>query len=177
MRFRFEVDGRVHAVDVERTGGPWVVTIGGRRWSAQMHPSGRGWSLLLSAADSGEGEPVVARSFDVQLGWPETDRADVIVDGVPIAVTVAQVLAARRKGGAARRRAGDGELRAPMAGRVVRVLVAQGQPVAARQGVVVVEAMKMENELRAPHAGVVKAVHVGAGASVDAGQVLVELDS
>ena len=64
-----------------------------------------------------------------------------------------------------------------MAGRVVRVLVAQGQAVAARQGVVVVEAMKMENELRAPHAGVVKAVHVGAGAPVDAGQVLVELDS
>jgi pyruvate carboxylase subunit B len=64
-----------------------------------------------------------------------------------------------------------------MAGRVVRVLVAQGQSVTARQGVVVVEAMKMENELRAPYAGVVKAVHVGAGASVDVGQMLVELDS
>jgi biotin carboxyl carrier protein len=142
-----------------------------------MHPSGGGWSLLLWAVDPDEGAPAVARSFDVRLGWPEADRADVIVDGTPIAVTVAQVLAARRGGGAARRRAGDGELRAPMAGRVVRVLVTAGEPVAARQGVVVVEAMKMENELRAPYAGVVKAVHVGAGASVDAGQVLVELDS
>ena len=177
MRFRFEVDGRLHAVDVERTGGPWLVSLGGRRWRAQMHPSGQGWSLLLSSAGTDDAGPAVARSFDVRLGWPESDRADVIVDGVPIAVTVAQVLAARRRGGAARRRAGDGALRAPMAGRVVRVLVAQGQPVTARQGVVVVEAMKMENELRAPYAGVVKAVHVGAGASVDAGQVLVELDS
>ena len=176
MRFRFEVDGRVHAVDVERTGGPWLVSLGGRRWRAQMHPSGQGWSLLLSTGGV-DGEPDVARSFDVRRGWPESDRADVTVDGVPIAVTVAQVLAARRGGGPARRRAGDGALRAPMAGRVVRVLVAQGQPVAARQGVVVVEAMKMENELRAPHAGVVKAVHVGAGSPVDAGQVLVELDS
>lgn len=177
MRFRFEVDGRVHAVDVERTGGPWAVSLGGRRWWAQMHPSGQGWSLLLSAADADGAGPVVARSFDVRLGWPESDRADVIVDGVHLAVTVAQVLAARRGGGAAHRRAGDGALRAPMAGRVVRVLVAQGQSVAARQGVVVVEAMKMENELRAPYAGVVKAVHVGAGASVDVGQMLVELDS
>ena len=177
MRFRFEVDGRVHAVDVERTGGPWAVSLGGRRWWAQMHPSGQGWSLLLSAADADGAGPVVARSFDVRLGWPESDRADVILDGVHLAVTVAQVLAVRRGGGAAHRRAGDGAMRAPMAGRVVRVLVAQGQSVAARHGVVVVEAMKMENELRAPYAGVVKAVHVGAGASVDAGQMLVELDS
>jgi biotin carboxyl carrier protein len=99
-----------------------------------------------------------------------------VVDGIPVAVTVAQVLAARR-GAAPGGRTGDGSLRAPMAGRVVRVMVARGQPVAARQGLVVVEAMKMENELRAPHAGVVRAVHIAAGDSVDSGQVLVELDS
>ena len=97
VRFRFEVDGRVHAVDVERTGGPWLVSLGGRRWRAQMHPSGQGWSLLLSSAGADDAGPAVARSFDVRLGWPESDRADVIVDGVPIAVTVAQVLAARRR--------------------------------------------------------------------------------
>ena len=176
MRFRFEVDGRLHAVDVERAGGAWIVTLGGRRWSAQMHPSGRGWSLLL-AADPSAGGPVVARSFDVRLGWPGSDRADVVVDGVPIAVVVSQVLAARRASGAADHRAGDGAVRAPMAGRVVRVLVSQGQAVTGRQGVIVVEAMKMENELRAPRPGVVKAVHVTAGAPVDAGQMLVELDS
>ena len=64
---------------------------------------------------------------------------------------MAQVLAAR-PGEAVQRAAapGTGRWRAPMAGRVVRVLVAQGQPVAARQGVVVVEAMKMENELARP---------------------------
>jgi biotin carboxyl carrier protein len=176
VRFRFEVDGQVHAVDVERTGGPWLVSLGGRRWAAQMQPSGRGWLLLLTAADARGPGPVVARSYDVRLAWPESDRASVVVDGVPVAVTVAQVLAARRGGAAAVHR-GDGAMRAPMAGRVVRVLVVPGQSVAARQGVVVVEAMKMENELRAPLSGVVKAVHVSDGASVDAGQVLVELDS
>jgi biotin carboxyl carrier protein len=175
VRFRFEVDGRLHAVDVERTGGPWLVSLGGRRWRAQMHPSGQGWSLLLSSAGTDDAGPAVARSFDVRLGWPESDRADVIVDGVPIAVTVAQVLAARRLGGAARRRAGDGALRAPMAGRVVRVLVAQGQPVTARQGVVVVEAMKMENEIAAPRAGRVVEVAVATGQTVESGARLVIL--
>jgi len=176
LRFRFEVDGQVRAVDVERTDGSWLVSLDGRRWRARMHPSGRGWSLLLADAGEDGAGTAVARSYDVRLDWPAPDRAGVVVNGVPVAVTVAQVLAARRSGGAAGNRAADGSLRAPMAGRVVQVLVAQGQTVSARQGVVVVEAMKMENELRAPHAGVVRAVHVAAGAPVDAGQVLVELD-
>ena len=134
--------------------------LGGRRWLAQMHPSGRAWSLLLAAGDVDGVAPAVARSFDVRLGWPGSERADVVVNGVPITVAVAQVLAGRRRAGVADSRTGDGAVRAPMAGRVMRVLVSQGHAVAARQGVIVVEAMKMENELRAPRSGVVKAVHV-----------------
>ena len=53
---------------------------------------------------------------------------------------------------------GAASVKAPMPGRVVRVLVAVGDRVAARQAVVVVEAMKMENELRTPRDGVVKEV-------------------
>ena len=64
-------------------------------------------------------------------------------------------------------------VKAPMPGRVVRVLVAVGDRVIARQGVVVVEAMKMENELRTPRDGVVKEVLAVTGAAVETGAVLV----
>ena len=64
-------------------------------------------------------------------------------------------------------------VKAPMPGRVVRVLVAVGDRVIARQGVVVVEAMKMENELRGPRDGIVKEVGVVPGAAVETGAVLV----
>lgn len=64
-------------------------------------------------------------------------------------------------------------IKAPMPGRVMRVLVAVGDRVTARQGVVVVEAMKMENELRSPRDGVVKEVGVVAGAAVETGAVLI----
>jgi biotin carboxyl carrier protein len=64
-------------------------------------------------------------------------------------------------------------IKAPMPGRVMRVLVSVGERVTARQGVVVVEAMKMENELRSPRNGVVKEVGVVAGAAVETGAVLV----
>jgi biotin carboxyl carrier protein len=63
-------------------------------------------------------------------------------------------------------------IRAPMPGRVVRVLVGIGDRVSARQGVVVVEAMKMENELRSPRGGVVKEIAVTPGAAVESGALL-----
>ncbi len=64
-------------------------------------------------------------------------------------------------------------IKAPMPGRVVRVLVAVGDRVTARQGVVVVEAMKMENELRAPGDGIVMEVAARPGAVVESGAVLI----
>jgi biotin carboxyl carrier protein len=67
-------------------------------------------------------------------------------------------------------------VKAPMPGRVVRVLVAVGDRVTARQPVVVVEAMKMENELRAPNSGVVREVLVVPGAAVESGAVLIVVD-
>jgi biotin carboxyl carrier protein len=67
-------------------------------------------------------------------------------------------------------------VKAPMPGRVVRVLVSVGDHVTAKQAVVVVEAMKMENELRAPRDGIVKEVLVIAGATVESGAVLVVVE-
>jgi biotin carboxyl carrier protein len=63
-----------------------------------------------------------------------------------------------------------------MPGRIVKVLVREGDTVAAQQGLVVVEAMKMENELRAPRAGQVTAVNVVEGMSVEGGAVLVVME-
>jgi biotin carboxyl carrier protein len=71
---------------------------------------------------------------------------------------------------------GPAAVRAPMPGRVVRVLVAVGDRVTAGQGLVVVEAMKMENELRSPKDGVVKDVTAQTGTAVDAGAVLVVVE-
>jgi biotin carboxyl carrier protein len=59
-----------------------------------------------------------------------------------------------------------------MPGKVVRILVREGDEVAPRQGLVVVEAMKMENELRATRQGRVVSIAVCEGQSVDAGAVL-----
>jgi biotin carboxyl carrier protein len=65
---------------------------------------------------------------------------------------------------------------APMPGKIVRVLVEQGDFVEAGQGIVVVEAMKMQNELKSPKAGRVGSLSARAGESVNAGDTLATVE-
>jgi biotin carboxyl carrier protein len=74
-----------------------------------------------------------------------------------------------------RERAAGEVLRAPIAGKVVKVLVAVGDVVPPHTPVIVLEAMKMENEIVSEHGGTVKAIHKQAAQAVDTGDVLVEL--
>ncbi|MGA8764635.1 MAG: biotin/lipoyl-containing protein [Candidatus Sulfotelmatobacter sp.] len=67
---------------------------------------------------------------------------------------------------------GPRKLTAPMPGKVVRVLVREGEGVEAGTGVIVVEAMKMQNEIKSPKKGRMQKILVAAGAAVNAGDVL-----
>ena len=68
-----------------------------------------------------------------------------------------------------------GGLIAPMPGRVLAVLVSQGQEVARGAPLVVMEAMKMEHTVTAPRAGVVERVCCGVGEQVKEGAELLVL--
>ena len=64
----------------------------------------------------------------------------------------------------------------PMPGKVVRLLIREGDAVDAGQGLVVVEAMKMQNELKASRGGRVVEVRVRDGDTVSASDTLVVLE-
>ncbi|HWB44345.1 MAG TPA: biotin carboxylase N-terminal domain-containing protein, partial [Hyphomicrobiaceae bacterium] len=68
------------------------------------------------------------------------------------------------------------ELRAPMNGKIVAVLVKNGDSVSKGQRLVVLEAMKMQHEMSAGAAGVVRRVTVKPGDQVANRQLLVELE-
>ncbi|MET3205797.1 UNVERIFIED_ORG: acetyl/propionyl-CoA carboxylase alpha subunit [Arthrobacter sp. UYEF13] len=74
--------------------------------------------------------------------------------------------------GAAAGEADSGELRADMAGTVVKWLVEPGAEVSAGDAVVVLEAMKMETQVTAHRAGTLTGIRADAGAVVSAGAVL-----
>ncbi|AMQ17692.1 sodium-extruding oxaloacetate decarboxylase subunit alpha [Thermococcus peptonophilus] len=71
--------------------------------------------------------------------------------------------------------AGEGVVTAPMPGKILRVLVKEGEQVKTGQGLLILEAMKMENEIPAPKDGVVKKILVKEGDTVNTGDPLIEM--
>ena len=71
---------------------------------------------------------------------------------------------------------GDGRISAPMHGRLLALLVGQGDKVAKGQRLAIVEAMKMEHTLTAPFAGTVSAVNAVEGAQVAEGAPIVSIE-
>ncbi len=169
-----EVGGRLRTVLVERTGDRFTVTLDGRAYLVDARrPDANSLSLLVPEEGTGR-----VRSWDVGIGEAPSGDLVVHVEGTALALRIGPSRGswAKRRGEEAGAGAGPARVKAPMPGKVVRVLVAPGDQVAARQGLVVVEAMKMENELRSPKAGRVKEVRVAEGTSVEAGAVLVVVD-
>jgi len=70
----------------------------------------------------------------------------------------------------------DGEIEAPMPGKVTVVDVSKGEKVAKGQRLLTLEAMKMEHALSAPFDGTVAELSAKAGAQVNEGQLLVKVD-
>ena len=71
--------------------------------------------------------------------------------------------------------AAAGDLHAPMAGRIIRVLATAGEGVRAGDALLILEAMKMEQQILAPRDGIVSGVLCAEGDQVTAGQELVTL--
>lgn len=68
------------------------------------------------------------------------------------------------------------DLKAPMPGLVLDVLVQEGQQIKKGENLLVLEAMKMENNLKATNDAVVKKIKVGKGARVEKNEILIELE-
>lgn len=68
------------------------------------------------------------------------------------------------------------EIVAPMPGKVLSVLVEEGQEVTTGDGLIILEAMKMENRIVAEAPASVRRIHVAEGQMVDGGALLIELE-
>ena len=82
-----------------------------------------------------------------------------------------------RISGAGHHSAHDGDIVAPMPGKVIAVDVAQGDAVAAGQRLMVLEAMKMEHALTAPFDGTVTELAVSAGSQVQVEALLAVVEA
>ncbi len=69
-----------------------------------------------------------------------------------------------------------GEIRAPMQGTIVKVLVEKGQPIQAGDVVCILEAMKMENHIASTREGEITELPIRPGQVVETGQLLAVID-
>ena len=146
-RFRVSQGGETREVDaVEIRPGTWSLVIAGRQVVVDLDRRKHGTAILV-------------RGSETVVVLEDAGRR--------------RLAQAAQRGG---RGQGTGEIvRAPIAGKVVKYLVAVGDVVAAGQGVAVIEAMKMENEIRADRGGKVGKLHAAPGQSVEAEEILVNL--
>jgi len=72
---------------------------------------------------------------------------------------------------------GEGQLHAPMPGKILELMVSEGDEVDLDEPVAILEAMKMENELKAPVAGVIKSIQVQKDQSVEKNELILEIES
>lgn len=192
LTFEIESGGRRRTVDVNRLANGWMVEVAGQEKFVSVAGLGGRWSLLVGSPNSADLQDVASgdsqyvasgfgrtfRSYELVVEPLNAEALRVTVNGQVVGVTVVNPGGIRPRsryhGGS--HADGPRHVVAPMPGRIVKVLVRQGQQVNARQGLVVVEAMKMENELRAPVSGTVRAVRVKEGEAVEANAVLVEIE-
>ncbi len=143
------------------------------------------WNGEATPVDLREVEPgcfsviIGGRSVDVRLDdakHPDPDlhafRASLFDGAYEFALQdprKALLAAAGGAGGA------GGVLTAPMPGKVVKLLVKEGDKVEEGQSLLILEAMKMQNEFKSPSAGIVVKLQVAEGGTVETAQPMVTL--
>jgi biotin carboxyl carrier protein len=164
MKLEVNLDGERRRVELAKLGdepSPIAATIDGRQVRAETAKISPGVYLIL----------LEGRSLEVRV-QALADGLLLYTGGREYRVEIMDQRSWRRSRGGKIDLAGRQQVRAPMAGKIVRVMIAEGQRVEAGQGLLVVEAMKMQNEIRSPKSGTVERLAASEGGTVNTGEVL-----
>jgi biotin carboxyl carrier protein len=144
---RVRIGKRVLNVDFESVSGQPVYSliVNGKSYEAYVREDDITWQVLLRG-----------RLYSAQI---EDEREKRL----------------RAAGKAGMAEMGEYNLKAPMPGLAVAVLVSEGQAVIKGQVLLILESMKMQNELKSPRDGVVGRIRVKAGESVEQRQTLLNV--
>jgi biotin carboxyl carrier protein len=165
MIYEVTLGEKIYRVELTRAGEQWKCRLNGHDLPVDIVYGQNGvLSLLLGGKSYEVKQETVGAETNVVVGHERFNAS----------VRDPRSFRSRSRVGAAEQ--GVMKIKAPMPGKVVRVLAGVGTQVELGQSVIVIEAMKMQNELKAPKSGVVKKINVAEGAAVDAGQALAEVE-
>ena len=168
MRLFANVGGAIHRVEVDEGDGTGLVrvTVDEREYLIDVTTPAPGfYSLLVDGK-------VYSAFVSLRRG-----RREVQVGDWSTSVDIGPAQSRRPAARSAATVSGRQEITAPMSGRVIRVLVQEGQTVQDGDSLVIIEAMKMETEICSVARGQIKAIQVQPGMAVEAGQLLLVVES
>ena len=169
MTYDIDIDSHRYSVEIERDGEGWRIRLDGEPVPVDSSILDAGTlSLLL-------GHQTCTFQIDRQRG---ENGASCWLLGHRGRQFTAEVRDRRRlrRGAHDVEQEGRVRLTAPMAGKVVKVLVCPGEAVQAGQALLVLEAMKMQNEVRSPKSGTLLSLAVTENSAVASGQLLAEIE-
>jgi biotin carboxyl carrier protein len=158
---RFEWEGKVYEIGMERVGDRLTLMNGEKRYTVTLLPD----RSETAAAPPQGSSPAPSAAFPTgtvapaAAAAPAPAPAQTALGGMPAAGPTAQIDTA-------------GALHAPMTGVVKEIKVAPGHNVEQGQVVLIMEAMKMDIDVPSPASGVVAEVLVKTGDTIAAQQKL-----
>lgn len=173
MLFEAELRNKKYQIIVDKTASTWEVTLREEGQPEEKH------SILHK--DFAEADDIVSFLFE-----NHSFLVDTIADGIDYSVFTRgsyrkvkifndeMLLHESLKSG--RSLGGDSGLTSGMPGKIIKVLVSEGDEVTEGTPLLIMEAMKMENEMKAPTDAKVKKVLVSPGDNVEAGASLIQFD-
>ncbi|NJW51512.1 biotin/lipoyl-containing protein [Salinimicrobium oceani] len=149
MEFEF-TEEQIDNLDLENTAG-------GSAHVLKNHLSFKTQLVLSDFLNKSYTVKVNSRDFEIKI----SNELDLLIEEMGLSLAAAQVI---------------NDIKAPMPGLILDVLVKEGDEVKAGDYLLVLEAMKMENTLTAPRDGIVKSVSVQKSQTVDKNQLLIEME-
>ena len=162
MKFELHISGKTRIVEMARENAHWQFLLDGIRIAADAVEVAPGTYSVLMGGESHEVRVAPLPDGRVTLHTGSTEYTAEVIDP--------RAWRGRKHG--AMEAEGRQPVTAPMPGKVVRLLVKEGDAVEMGQGLIVVEAMKMQNEVRSPKSGKVERLVAKENQAVNAGDVL-----
>lgn len=143
-----EVDGKIYKVDLMHTAdGTFSILEGGHSFNIELVPRER------------------AKKYTAYTLYNEFD--------VEVIDAEARYLLNRGANGFG---SNENTISSPMPGKVVKILVNEGDEIKEGENAIIISAMKMESEYKSPKDGIVKKINVNEGDTIEGNQILIELE-
>jgi len=166
MKLEAEINGTSIAIDIDLEGGVYKTPSLEGSYHFDVLADGRSILRLGDTIYRLDGLKIKGSNVEFSLNG----------QFLSVKVSDEQAILLRKLGYKTNNDQAQGQLKAPMPGKIIAVNVTAGDTVTQGQALVVLEAMKMENELKAPVSGHISNVSATVGSSVEKNQLLIEIE-